>query len=362
MRAALLVLVIAACNGTSTSTTAPATSSMPPWPSTGAAAATGSGSAEPATPATPGKAGPSRVETKKFHTDALGVDKTVLVYLPANYDVDPAKRYPVFYYLHGLGGDETNWVSYGKLPAAADAMKLEAIVVMPDGDNNFYFDSPMAEDYDACMKSGKGMFSSVQSHPDTCVHASKYETYIQHDLIAWTDTTYRTLAKREARAIAGLSMGGFGALQLGMRFPETFAAVASHSGVDALLLKAPLPYPAGHPEKADLVTDVAHWGEELGAMGAWFRKLFGADIAAWRAVDPATLAQSLEPGKLAIYLDCGTEDDYSLHHAANYLHDILTARHIEHAYFLGPGQHNFSFWRPRLPFSLAFLRDHVAKS
>jgi len=90
---------------------------------------------KPAAP--PAAATPSRVVTEHFHSDALGVDKDVVVYLPRGYDAQPARKWPVFYYLHGLGGNETSWVKQGKLDAAADGLALEAIVVMPDGDDGF---------------------------------------------------------------------------------------------------------------------------------------------------------------------------------------------------------------------------------
>lgn len=342
----LLVLAVAACHAD------------PPTPAH---------VATPAAPATaaPAPAGPpskARVETLTFHSDALGVDKHVVVYVPAGYDSNPRARFPVFYYLNGLGGDETNWTQLGHLDAAADALGLAAIVVMPDGDNNFYIDSPVIQaDYDACMTTGKGLMVPRQSHAETCVRASKYSTYIVDDLVKWTDGHYRTLATREGRAIAGLSMGGFGALELAMRFPDRFAAAASHSGVVALLYEGPYPYVAGHPEQVTLVADVKHWGEVTGGLGAWIRGVFGPDRATWVAHDPAALAQQLAPGKLALYLDCGTEDMFGLHNAAAYVHDLLAARGIAHEFYLGPGGHDFGFWVERVPKSLAYLRDHVAK-
>jgi S-formylglutathione hydrolase FrmB len=232
--------------------------------------------------------------------------------------------------------------------------------VMPDGDNNFYIDSAMVEDYDGCMTKGIGMFAPIQPHEWTCVHASNYATYIVDDLIGWVDGHYRTIAAREGRAIAGLSMGGYGALELGMRFTDKFAAAASHSGVDALLYESPYPYPTGHPEQVKQLADVTKWGEGGGMMTEWIRGVFGTDRDAWVALDPITLAGKLLPGKLAIYLDCGTEDDFNLNNAAAYLHDVLTARKIDHAFFLGPGRHDFEFWSARVPFSLAFLKDHTA--
>jgi S-formylglutathione hydrolase FrmB len=311
------------------------------------------------TPVTAEAASASRVVTERFHSDALGVDKAVVVYLPRGYDAQPGRRWPVFYYLHGLGGNETNWTQSGKLDAAADALALAAIVVMPDGDDGFYIDSPSKIDFDACMKDGSGLFMPARQAPDaTCVHARNYETYIAKDLVGWTDAHYRTIARRDGRAIAGLSMGGFGAMSIGLRHPDEFAAAASHSGAIGLLYRGPRPFAAG---KAELFSDVDAWAKAAGPIGAWIGLLLGNDVARWKAHDVVELAGQLPAGKVALYLDCGTEDDFNLQDNVQYVHEALTARHVEHEYFLGPGKHNFEFWAARVPRSLAFLRDHTAK-
>ena len=293
-----------------------------------------------------------------FDSAALGVKKDLVVYLPASYDTSPTKRYPVFYYLHGLGGDETNWTDGGKLDKTADALALDAIVVMPDGDDGFYADSPKQVDYDACMKTGAGLFFPQRKKDETCTRTSNYETYITKDLIAYVDATYRTIPTRDARAIAGLSMGGFGALQLALRHPDLFAAAASHSGVDALLYGGPIPYAKG---KVITVTDAKTWGDGLGPFGAWIRGIFGPDIARWKAYDPAALIAKLDPKTgPAIYLDCGTEDEFLLHNGMQYVHDLLLERGIEHAYYIGPGRHNFQLWSVRVKNSLEWLRGKTA--
>src|SRR5678809_198156 len=94
-----------------------------------------------------GPPSPSRLETKSFASTALGVDKNYVVYLPAGYDSEPDRRWPVFYYLHGLTGDETNWGLIGGMATAADKLALAAIVVMPDADDSFYADA-VGPDYD----------------------------------------------------------------------------------------------------------------------------------------------------------------------------------------------------------------------
>jgi S-formylglutathione hydrolase FrmB len=333
------LVIAAACSGKSPPGEAPTASTTPTAP-----------------PAGPPSA--SRVVTERFHSDALGVDKAVVVYLPRGYDSSPAQRWPVFYYLHGLGGNETNWVQSGKLDAVADSLGLAAIVVMPDGDDGFYVDSASKIDYDQCMKDGTGLFlPDREPHDTTCVRSRNYETYIAKDLVGWVDGHYRTLARRDGRAIAGLSMGGFGAMELGMRHPDEFAAAASHSGAIALLYKGPRPFAPG---KSEVLTDVAGWGKAVGPIGVWIQLMFGDDIAEWKAHDVVELAARTQ-GKVALYIDCGTEDDFALQDNAQYAHEALTAKHIEHAFFLGPGKHDFAFWNARLPSSLAFLRDHTAK-
>lgn len=335
---AAVLAVAAACSGSSRESTSPPTA--------------GSG----ATPAL-ALAAHGQVITTQFASASLGVDKSVVVYLPAGYAEAPTKRWPVLYYLHGLGGDETSWVSRGHLDQVADQAGLAAIVVMPDADNSFYTDSVTPMDYDACLKDGTGMFIPNQPRKQTCVRTPRYETYVTKDLVAWVDATYRTIATRQGRGIAGFSMGGLGALSLGLRHPDLYAAAASHSGVIAMLYAGPSPYEAG---KVTLATDPSQWGRAEGPFGAWVRALYGPDLANWQAHDPATLVGQLTPGKLALYLDCGTEDVFSLQNHAMYVHDLLTARHIEHAYYVGPGNHDFSFWTPRLPESLKFLTAHVS--
>jgi S-formylglutathione hydrolase FrmB len=330
-----LLLALAAC---SSSTTAPIPALSPP-------------------PLT----GPHGTVTKRrFHTAALGVDKTYYVYLPVGYDADQT-RYPVFYYLHGLGGDEHVWVQGAHLDQAADALGLSAIVVMPDGDDGFYADAVAPVDYAACMKDGTGLLLH-QHRATSCVHARNYETYITKDLVAEVDAKYRTIATREGRGLAGMSMGGFGALELAMRHPDEFSVAASHSGVDALLYAGPHPYGTGI---VTLITDTSTWGHTADAVtdrfGEWVRGIFGPDLANWKDHDPAVLATKLAPGQLALYLDCGTEDVFGLDAEAEYLHGILDDHKLEHVYFIGHGGHDFKFWIARLPKSLAFLRDHLAK-
>lgn len=292
--------------------------------------------------------------TETFHSDALGVDKSYLLYLPASY-ADSETRYPVVYMLHGLGGDEDDWSKMG-LVSAADAMGLQAIVVMLDGDDSFYANSKTPADYETCLKTPRafGRASSLETY---CVHESRYEDYVATDMVGHVDSAYRTIPKREARAIGGLSMGGYGALMLGMRHKDVFSSVASHSGVTALLYKGPFPYQEG---KTLLADDPAEVTRGIGPIGNLLAEIFGDEVGHWREHDPVTLAQSLENGELAVYIDCGTEDEFRLQNGAAYLHEVLASRGVAHDFTLLPGGHNARFWADRIDDSLAFHSQHFA--
>jgi len=341
--AGLVVFALVAACG---SQTAPAPPPVAPAPPAAARA-----------PAVPTASGPGTVKTATFHSDALGVDKQYYVYLPGGYGDDDA-RYPVIYMLHGLGGSEDNWPKHMGLPAAADSLNLAAIVVMPDGDDSFYVNWPTEVDYDACLNS-KREFGRADDMTTYCVKAPRYEDYITVDLIAHVDATYRTIPERRARAIGGLSMGGYGALMLAMRHPDLYASVASHSGVAALLYKGPYPYENG---KVELGDDPKTWLANAGVFGALFRRVFGEDLEFWRERDPAHLAAHLADGDLAIYIDCGTEDEFRLQNGAAYLHDILADRGVTHDFELLPGRHTVDFWSDRIDDSLRFHAEQFAAS
>jgi S-formylglutathione hydrolase FrmB len=295
-----------------------------------------------------------RIEAATFTSAALGVDKRYRVYLPGGYG-DSGARYPVIYLLHGLGGDEDNWVEGGRLGPTADALSLDAIVVMPDGDAGFYTNWAEPVSRADCL-SKRPPFSATERPEAYCVASARYEDYIRHDLVAHVDGSYRTLTDRAARGIAGLSMGGYGALAIAMKNPDVFSAAASHSGIASLLYDGPHPFQPGQGRRA---TRYEAWGMTYPAsFRAHMQKVFGPDLDAWRAHDPAVMAEDLRPGSLALYIDCGTEDGFQLQDGAAHLSEILRERGVAHELFLVPGNHNFGLWRVRIRESLAFFARH----
>ncbi|MGH9729061.1 MAG: alpha/beta hydrolase [Candidatus Acidiferrales bacterium] len=154
------------------------------------------------TPAT-NSAGCEAVEFQAAHLDGTAVRFNII--LPADYS-ESSRRFPVLYLLHGYTGHYSDWC--GKTRIVDYAKPYEEIIVMPEGENGWYVNN--------------------YTNPKM-----QWENYIVQDLIPYVDAHYRTIRSREGRAIAGLSMGGYGAMFLGLKHHEMFAAVASLSGVVA---------------------------------------------------------------------------------------------------------------------------------
>ena len=127
----------------------------------------------------------------------------VCIYLPPGYDTKTT-RYPVLYLLHGGGGDAASWVTFGGVQDIVDAAGGGVIVVMPDGSDGLWYDAP-----DGSLLN---------------------ETYVIDWLIPFVDWHLRTIPDRSARAVAGLSNGGLGAMVLAAKHPDLFVAATSMSG------------------------------------------------------------------------------------------------------------------------------------
>jgi putative tributyrin esterase len=142
-----------------------------------------------------------RVEESVFHSASLKRDMHYLVLFPSDYA--SGRRFPVLYLLHGLYGDYKNWDTKTHLESASDTVSF--LIIAPDANDSWYTNSAAkAQD--------------------------RFEDYIVKDLISEVDSKYRTIREKRARAIAGLSMGGYGAVKLALKYPELFAFAGSLSG------------------------------------------------------------------------------------------------------------------------------------
>ncbi|HEX4935185.1 MAG TPA: alpha/beta hydrolase family protein [Gemmatimonadaceae bacterium] len=301
------------------------------------------------------------LDTLTFWSQSLGTHKRALVWLPPGYAREPQRRYPTAYYLHGLWGSETDWTTQGRLHVALDSLTAgglpEMIVVMPDGDDGWYTTWNTLVDVASCRR---GFTARPGDEVDAsyCVPWPHYDDYIARDLVSAVDGQYRTVPSRARRAIAGLSMGGFGALSMALQYPDVFRAAASHSGVVSPLYDGPHPFD-GTPRYA--ATDSAireAWGERFWPIVA---PVFGYDLAGWTARDPFRRVQQLlakNPSLVpAIFLDCGTEDGLVDQNRA--LRAELTRIGRPPRYAEWPGKHDWPYWRVHARESLAWLAQQV---
>jgi S-formylglutathione hydrolase FrmB len=276
---------------------------------------------QPATQSAPRPAARGRVEYAEFESPSLGRRVRYAVSLPASYDQEPGRRYPVVVFLHGLNNTERDWEAEGmqaRLEELRAAGKVgDFILAAPFGANSFYLNA-------------KG--------------GARYEDAVVKDFIPFVDKTYRTLATREARVVEGLSMGGFGALLIAFKHPELFAGVAAHSA--ALFDELP-----GAP--ADPANRLASFRHQLAA------RLFGSppDAEHFRANNPLQLARAnaARLKGLKIYFDVGESDRYGFQAGNKQLAEALTAAGVAHEFRLAPGGHGWAFLSSRSEPALTFV-------
>lgn len=242
------------------------------------------------------------VETIQFKSELIGKVLPYNALLPAGY-LESNRRYPVLYLLHGLFGRYDDWVSRTNL--AEYAANYDVIIVTPEGHDGWYTDS-------------------------ATVAGGKYESYFFSELIPDVDARYRTIKDRRARGVAGLSMGGYGALKYGLKHLEQFVFAGSLSGA--------LDPARRTDDRPGLAWDIIRPS---------VTSAFGPPNSATRqANDLHDIARNLTSKQIAslpyLYLDCGLEDDFLTTNRE--LVDILLAKKIPHQFRQLPGGHNWGYW------------------
>ncbi|GAA0349646.1 alpha/beta hydrolase family protein [Bowmanella denitrificans] len=249
------------------------------------------------------------VQILEINSDSMDISHKATLVLPDSY-TEGDRRYPVLYLLHGHGGNYQNWAERTDVEALAD--KHQMLIVMPDGNiDSWYLDS------------------AVKAN-------SQYQRYIGEEIPAFIDRQYRTVAERNGRAITGLSMGGFGALNVALAYPQHFIAAGSTSGgVD----------PRGFEGKWGL-NEVL--GDPVVNQQAWMQKAIVNRLAV------------LKQHQLGLIVDCGV-DDFFL--AANRrLHQALLDAGIAHTYIEQPGGHNWPYWAGSIVYQAEFFSRYLSKS
>ena len=257
----------------------------------------------------------ARGECLSVPSRVLGRSVPYCVILPPGYGEDANRRYPVLYYLHGLGDNQQMFVRSGGFNLIEELWDRheigDFILVSPAGYASFFMNS-----YD-------GRF--------------RYEDFFIQEFMPFIENRYRVAARRESRGIGGISMGGYGALRMAFLHPQLFGSVSVHSA--ALMEKLPAISVGNSPESGRL--------QILG-------NVFGSppDHSFWDRNNPLTIARTAEFAGMKIYFDCGSEDDYGFEAGAEALHKVLLSRRIPHEFHLYPGGHNWGYFAKHLPDSL----------
>jgi putative tributyrin esterase len=228
--------------------------------------------------------------------------------------------FPVLYLLHGLSDNHTGWLRRTSIERYMD--KVPMIVVMPDGHRSFYVN-------------------------DSRPGGNPYEDHIVKDVIGFVDRAFHTIPDRRARAVAGLSMGGYGAMMLALRHPDVFSVACSHSGALA----------AFHTPRKELplLQELAA-GVPAGKYDcfALAMKLKGPRAKGTRGKAPAGKRAA---GDLAIRFDCG-DTDFLLEDSRAF-HAHLDLLGIEHTYEEFPGDHNWGYWDVHIQDTVRFIQANL---
>ena len=229
-------------------------------------------------------------------------------FLPASFDQDKTRRYPVLYYLHGLGDNEQSLLNLGGWDVITELRRQgkigDFIVLAPSAGRTFYLNSKNS-------KTG-------------------YEDFFIKEFMPQMEKKYRAESTRATRGITGVSMGGYGALRFAFKYPDQFAAVSAQ--MPALM--------------ADLPKDLNAGG--AGSPGSLMGDVFGSpfdhayfdrnNVFYFARTDSAAALK-----RMKIYFDVGNNDDYGFEDGAQQLHQLLTSRGIPDEFHIYPGHHDAQF-------------------
>ena len=261
------------------------------------------------------------LESLFFDSQKLGRKVSYSIYLPADYNTSQ-RNYPVLYLLHGYTDNETNWIQMGQMKtitdqAIAKQQAVPMIIVMPDAWDTWYINQ-----YD-----GK----------------APYEDMFFEELIPYMEKTYRIRKDKESRAIAGLSMGGYGSFLYSLHHPDMFCACA--------------------PLSAAVFSDEVMALRKEQSNKDLFYRLYGPDDKHWEKNSVLKILSEWDKENLPrvrYYIDCGDDDGLLV---GNFeVHRIMQEKGIRHEFRVRNGGHTWTYWRTALPKVLKFVSDAFCRS
>ncbi len=271
-------------------------------------------------------------------SEILDRDMSYSVYLPESYHSSD-RSYPVLYLLHGMTDNHSAWVHRGEVhhiagKAMASNEAPEMIIVMPDG----LYDAFYINNYDGSIR---------------------WEDFFHEEFMPQIENKYRIIGHRNNRTIAGLSMGGYGALYHAVKYKEKFSAVYAMSG--AFLEVEPMP----ESERSDWDRDfhLKTWGPyNSEGYPENYHKHSVQEI--FRTMEPIEVSDrgwspwgTNEVPLPFILIDCG-DDDFLLRQNTNLVH-IMRSKNVRFEFRVRDGGHTWDYWRTSLAETLKFVGDVI---
>ena len=261
-----------------------------------------------------------RVDCSRINSRILHQAIRYCVMLPASYETEKTQKYPVLYFLHGLGQNEQALMEGGGWGMIQDMRQRHQIgdflVVAVEGQAGFFINSADAK--------------------------FPYNDFFIKEFMPFVESHYRIKRGRAFRGVTGLSMGGYGALRFAFAYPDLFASVSAQSA--ALITEAP----------KELDRDLNNAGPIARLLG----RVFGnpINLAHWESNNPFVLARKnrIQLKRQSIYFNCGQEDEYGFADGAQKLHKQLVAEGVPHEFHLYPGGHDADYFLSHLGETLEF--------
>ena len=261
-----------------------------------------------------------RVDCSALTSKVLHRDVHYCVMLPSSYEKETSKKYPVLYFLHGLGENEQTLLRSGGWGLIEDLRQQHKVgdflMVAPDGWDSFFI-------------------NSADGH-------TRYSDFFLSEFLPYIETHYRVTRDRKARGVTGLSMGGYGALRFAFARPDLFGSVSEQSA--ALITESP----------AELNADLRSAGPFARLLG----RVFGdpVNVPHWQQNNPYDLARKnqIQIKTLAIYINCGQQDEYGFVDGATRMHKQLQAEGVRHEFHLYPGGHNADYFLSHMGETIEF--------
>lgn len=245
----------------------------------------------------------------------LNMDRKYAVYLPPDYETSQ-RSYPVLYLLHGAGDDQTGWVQFGEVlriadKAIQDGIATPMVIIMPDANTG-----------------QRGYNNDINGK-------WRYEDFFFSELMPYVEKTYRIKGEKRYRAVAGLSMGGYGSFLYALHRPELFSAAA------------PLSAWVGPLTESEARGWIGAGAQNID--DATFKKFFQEQtiLPLVKAIPDST--------KKAVrwYIDCG--DDDFLYEGNSLVHIAMKKGEVPHEFRVRDGAHTWTYWRESLPTVLQFV-------